>query len=445
MNLTNQLAEEEGWKRCFQCKALVEHREACQHMTCRCGTQFCYVCCRRWRTCSCTMEQLHALKAGAQTRRQERVEREQAEAEELRQMLAEIEEFEQEEARKAELLRQEQIRQEEERLQRELDERVRQESIRRKEAEIKFAELRTTLDQLHELQRVMVRTQQAKESESLEEESREARDSLEKNQAEARDQLSATMKTNLSQKDASFHEDFATRAETEKKIMDEYHAQLVAFYRNKPRGAQEIEKAILPLRQKMEHQYRAWKTWKGQEMEAYQQELEENHAIQEELMYSKKQRLLEKHEEMQLDLTKKGVAEKQWFRLVVLERERLLAELETQEMEGDADSLFAVDVPMSEGLRDERMGSTTESRPGSSSTLSGTSNEAQTIVEGETASVSIHAVGLLEEASLTENPWIGAALTTDGPHVLPLKIPRKEVVRRVDKATTDPLNIGMAY
>ena len=74
-------------------------------MTCRCGHQFCYVCGQRWRTCSCTMDQLYALKGAAQERREHRRFTEQTEAAELRQILAQIELFEQEEARRAELER----------------------------------------------------------------------------------------------------------------------------------------------------------------------------------------------------------------------------------------------------------------------------------------------------------------------------------------------------
>ena len=138
MDLTNVLAEEEGWKRCSSCNALVEHREACQHMTCRCGHQFCYVCGQRWRTCSCTMDQLYALKGAAQERREHRRFREQTEAAELRQILAQIELFEQEEARRAELERLEQARLAEERWQRQIKERIRQETVRRREVELKY-------------------------------------------------------------------------------------------------------------------------------------------------------------------------------------------------------------------------------------------------------------------------------------------------------------------
>lgn len=42
-----------GWVRCPGCSHMIERRMGCNHMTCRCRTQFCYCCSARWRTCSC--------------------------------------------------------------------------------------------------------------------------------------------------------------------------------------------------------------------------------------------------------------------------------------------------------------------------------------------------------------------------------------------------------
>ncbi|KAI1471700.1 uncharacterized protein F4812DRAFT_467676 [Daldinia caldariorum] len=48
-----RLAQEQGWRRCSNCRSMVELNTGCYHITCRCGAQFCYLCGRRWKTCVC--------------------------------------------------------------------------------------------------------------------------------------------------------------------------------------------------------------------------------------------------------------------------------------------------------------------------------------------------------------------------------------------------------
>ena len=48
-----QWATESGAKRCAQCKFWVVKNEGCDHMTCRCGYQFHYVCGGKYRECGC--------------------------------------------------------------------------------------------------------------------------------------------------------------------------------------------------------------------------------------------------------------------------------------------------------------------------------------------------------------------------------------------------------
>ncbi|OKL63336.1 hypothetical protein UA08_02115 [Talaromyces atroroseus] len=48
-----EMAQQQGWKRCYDCSSLVELKEGCNHMTCRCGAQFCMVCGAKWKTCDC--------------------------------------------------------------------------------------------------------------------------------------------------------------------------------------------------------------------------------------------------------------------------------------------------------------------------------------------------------------------------------------------------------
>ncbi|CAF4013018.1 unnamed protein product [Rotaria magnacalcarata] len=47
------VADQAGWSRCYQCRALVELTQGCYHMTCRCHAEFCYLCKKPWKNCSC--------------------------------------------------------------------------------------------------------------------------------------------------------------------------------------------------------------------------------------------------------------------------------------------------------------------------------------------------------------------------------------------------------
>ncbi|KAI0360503.1 hypothetical protein OH77DRAFT_689952 [Trametes cingulata] len=42
-----------GWRRCPECEELIERRSGCPHMTCVCGTEFCYGCGNRYGSCTC--------------------------------------------------------------------------------------------------------------------------------------------------------------------------------------------------------------------------------------------------------------------------------------------------------------------------------------------------------------------------------------------------------
>ncbi|PNY26889.1 tRNA-dihydrouridine(20a/20b) synthase [NAD(P)+]-like protein, partial [Tolypocladium capitatum] len=339
MDLTNVLAEEEGWKRCSSCHALVEHTEACQHMTCRCGNQFCYVCGLRWRTCSCTMRQLDALKEAVEERHERQRFREQAEAAELREILAQIEEFEREEARKAELERLEQARLAEERWQLQIKERIRQEGIRRKEVEHKYEELRARLDELHELQQILVDSQQEGDAANLIKESKAMKEQLAEEQKTERAELDALVLSRMATKEQSFTRDYAIRAAQERKVEQEYHQQLRAFWSGKTGAEAEVEKAMFPLRKRMDQGHRAWQKWKGEQLGLYRCRLDDERTIREELMYSAAQHLAGLYESRETELARKMVAEKKWVHEVMLERERLLGAVEVQEMEGDADNM----------------------------------------------------------------------------------------------------------
>ncbi|KAL4948364.1 hypothetical protein BDW69DRAFT_176625 [Aspergillus filifer] len=60
-----ETAQENGWQRCYSCWRVVELQHGCNHITCRCGAQFCYNCGGRWRTCECAEWNQHRLLARA--------------------------------------------------------------------------------------------------------------------------------------------------------------------------------------------------------------------------------------------------------------------------------------------------------------------------------------------------------------------------------------------
>ncbi|KAH7563646.1 hypothetical protein BM1_00693 [Bipolaris maydis] len=55
LRATLDLGQTKRWQRCFSCQALVEIDWGCNHMTCRCGAQFCYQCGIEWRGCRCAL------------------------------------------------------------------------------------------------------------------------------------------------------------------------------------------------------------------------------------------------------------------------------------------------------------------------------------------------------------------------------------------------------
>ncbi|KAE9578869.1 putative E3 ubiquitin-protein ligase rbrA [Colletotrichum fructicola] len=333
MALTNALAEEEGWQHCAKCQALVEHREACQHMTCRCGHQFCYVCGVKWRGCACTMDQLNEVKAGAATRRARRIEREAEADAELRDALRQIEEFEREEALKAELLRQEMERREEERRQRELEERVRLESLRRHEIETKYQELREMLDGLHDVQEVMVRYQHDKELQISAHEASTATDELVEKQRAELATLAEVATQKLAVKEQALASEYSCRVLEEKMTEEIYLRDLENFYAGQLSSEERIKELMHDLCKKMDKGWRAWTKWRNDEFDRYQLKVEEERTMREEVMYSIKQRHEESLAESKKQNVRRQAAESRWVTLVFAERTRVLGDMEAAELE----------------------------------------------------------------------------------------------------------------
>ncbi|KIK92812.1 hypothetical protein PAXRUDRAFT_146502 [Paxillus rubicundulus Ve08.2h10] len=60
------LGRDAGWSRCPGCSQMIELNVGCFHMTCRCRTEFCYLCRARWKTCTCPQWDERLLAAAEQ-------------------------------------------------------------------------------------------------------------------------------------------------------------------------------------------------------------------------------------------------------------------------------------------------------------------------------------------------------------------------------------------
>lgn len=51
------VGQREGWQRCYSCRAMVERTEGCNHLICRCSSEWCYKCGKQWkpRACACSV------------------------------------------------------------------------------------------------------------------------------------------------------------------------------------------------------------------------------------------------------------------------------------------------------------------------------------------------------------------------------------------------------
>ncbi|KAI0846784.1 hypothetical protein F5Y00DRAFT_264196 [Daldinia vernicosa] len=349
MMKTDELAEEEGWKRCYGCHAYVEHREACQHMTCRCGAEFCYVCGARWRTCACTMEQLAAVKRGAEARRQARQDKEAQEEAEIQEALRLVAEFEREEALKAELLRQEQERLAEERRARLLEERIRREGERRRAVEVKYVELREVFENVHELQRIIVQRDHSTEKARLENQGATALGELQEKQKAEREKLSAVTRTKLAMREKVLRREYVARVAEERQIEEQYHAQLKEYWSRKKDGEAKIEAAMKQLKRKMDASFRKWEKWRDNELDNYRWSVREEQAIKEELMQEAERRLVEDTRETQTAFSLRKTAELRWVDVLIEERNRMLNDMEIDEIENGEN----VDAWFDEGVLDE--------------------------------------------------------------------------------------------
>ncbi|KAK4449336.1 hypothetical protein QBC34DRAFT_405667 [Podospora aff. communis PSN243] len=330
--VVDRLAEEEGWRRCSKCAVLVEHREACQHMTCRCGNEFCYVCGAQWRTCACTSEMLTGIKARAAKKREERERNEREEDSWLQNALRLIEEYERETREVEERVRR--ARREERRR-----ERVKREEGRVRELEGRYRELRAVLTRVNAMQRGLLSCTQEGERAEAEEREAEEREQMRRKQGGELRELKLVLDKKLADKEVEWDRDYRVRVVYERQLEQEYAASLKAFWQSKTDGEERAAQALGAYMMQNDKRWHGWSQKRDDDLARMRYEAEEEVAVREEMMETMRLRLEKKLEQRDAEREARYAAERKWFDLVVAERARMLSDIETVDREsGGVDS-----------------------------------------------------------------------------------------------------------
>jgi len=340
--IIDQLAEDEGWRRCSKCAVLVEHKEACQHMTCRCGNQFCYVCGSQWRTCVCTSDMLATIKQRATARRRERETKEAEEDAWLSNALRLIEEYEREThvlEEKARATRREELRRQR------AAERVRREEARLDALDVRYEELRETLAKVNAVQKALLNCAQHRDTEEAKIREAAEQDDLAHRQDLEYQELQTLLNAKMTERELEWDRDFRVRVVYEKRLEDEYGAVLRVFWAEKLNGEERAEEAMRSYMEQNDQRWDSWSRRRESDLEKHRYEAEEELAVREEIMETMRLRQEKELADRRVERDAKYTAERKWFELVVAERTRMLSEIEAV----DRESGGLVDEDSSEG------------------------------------------------------------------------------------------------
>ncbi|EEH20505.2 hypothetical protein PABG_02736 [Paracoccidioides brasiliensis Pb03] len=330
LEATLEEAENHGWKRCYNCHSMVELTAGCRHITCKCGSEFCYTCGARWHTCACTEDDQRRRQNEIEARRQERNQAAEIEAAELAAALAEIERLERQEALERERLEKEQR-------QREEMEARDKEMKRMMYISERVRGLRTALSALNKSQQCRLNERHEKaafdllgktraDTSEFEQQREKLMNGLRLNQKQRKDQLLVSQTAEL--------ESMTLRHEEEE---DETFVTISRYLKGKP-NRESREKSIIDKlkisqgneRQSIEKNHQAAKLELEQMNDLEAKALEEglkpnNHSTQEEKL------------EMVFKLSLMIIADRCWFSSVVKTRWRMLEQYRYRMIDTGAD------------------------------------------------------------------------------------------------------------
>lgn len=325
MELVQKLAQEEGWRRCYRCHTMVEHENACRHMTCRCGAEFCYVCGSVWFTCSCTERQLTHIKKRAKEvtiRRKAQEERERREVEELKKALEAIAKMEAKETEKREKIR------------------AAKETQRKKQVHRKYADFRARLNEIYLVQASGVDGEHRDNRMHLEEKRQTTMEALGLKHVVKMRELRASLTAKIEECEKRCEHDWQERIADAKKPEADDAAQLDEPAKSVKSGECREEELLKAQQCKHEHECDRYAKTRDDELERLRWALDEELAIERELMDAKKARIEESFKVQQRELWLKVRSEARWLELVKSERSKLLDKFMEAEL---ADEIIDVD------------------------------------------------------------------------------------------------------
>ncbi|WEW59383.1 hypothetical protein PRK78_004854 [Emydomyces testavorans] len=248
LEATLEEAEMHGWRRCYQCRAMVELVSGCNHMTCKCSAQFCYTCGAPWRTCQCTDDDQRRREEQLQAQRLKRNETTEIDAGELAKRLADIKRLEQleteERIRQEKQEAEERARQQEEQRRREEEEARERETQRMLLITETIRKLRLALARINKSQQTMLTMRHYINAGSLQSKLQDEEKRFGKTQQQLQTALQANVKKRtdalVSAQEAQMQELISKQEDEE----DETFISMSRHLKNKP-NREEREKSIL--------------------------------------------------------------------------------------------------------------------------------------------------------------------------------------------------------
>lgn len=306
-----KLALDEGWRRCYRCNTMIEHRSACRHITCRCGAQFCYVCGKVWWTCGCTERQLDKVKKRAKenaAKRHAQEERERREVQELNQALEAIAKIEAAAAEKQERVR------------------VAKEARRKNQVQYTYSGYGAMLEEVNDFQRGLLDGEHQRDQDHLTFKALEVMDGLRIKHEDKLRRLEISSKTKIDEKGRELDQDWLDCVAEAQKVETSWEAQLAQWAEEVEND--EVRKEELPDGQTCQYEKgrEAYLKRRNDTLEQLRSVLNEELDIEQELMDAKKARIGESFKVQEQELRAKIRSQLRWFELVVTERCRLLNE-----------------------------------------------------------------------------------------------------------------------